>query len=141
MAPRAPDPAPGHSASRHWGGFLVSGAIAFAIDAAVMELGVRLLALPPLVARLAGIAIAMLGGWLAHRTLTFAVEQRPTLSELLRYAAAAWTTAGINYLCFAGLLLAWPSLGRLPALATASIVATIFSYLTMRYGVFRRNRG
>jgi len=133
------DAAAGLQPARHWAGFLVSGGIAFVVDGGVMEFGVRVLGLPPLVARLAGIAVAMLAAWLAHRTLTFALTSKPSLGELGRYVAAASTTALINYSVFALILVAWPPAPRLGALVAASCVATIFSYLSMRYGVFRRH--
>lgn len=135
------DRATGLGAARHWGGFLVSGAIAFCLDAGTLEFGVRVVGLDPLVARLFGISVAVVGAWLSHRTLTFAVTENPTVSEFARYAAAAGTTAAINYTVFAATLVVWPQTPRLVALIGASIVATIFSYLSMRYGVFRRSRG
>ncbi len=88
-APRA-EPASG---LRHWLGFLASGLIALAVDATVLEIGVRLFALDPLVARLGAISTAMVAGWLAHRRLTFAITAPATLSEFARYVAAAWVAA------------------------------------------------
>ena len=136
---RIRDAAQGLHPARHWAGFLASGAIAFAVDGSVMEIGVRLLDVPTLVARLAGVICAMLAAWIAHRTLTFALTTKPSLAELGRYIAAASTTAAINYAVFAALLVAWSDIPRLAALVIASCVATIFAYLSMRYGVFRRH--
>ncbi len=124
-------------AVRHWAGFLASGLIALSVDAAVLETGVRAFAVHPLVARLLGISCAMVAGWLAHRTLTFALRSRPSIGEFARYAAVGWTTAAVNYGVFASLLIARPALHPLIALLLASIVATIFAYLGMRYGAFR----
>ena len=123
---------------RHLSGFLVSGLLALSVDATMLEIGVRLLGMDPLVARLGAISLAMVVGWLAHRTLTFAVESFPTLTEFLRYVAAGWAGAAVNYAVFAGALLIFPGLPRLVALVMASSVAMIFSYIAMRYGVFRR---
>ena len=133
------DPAAGLSATRHFGGFAIGGGLAFAVDAGVLELGIRVLGLPPLVARPLAIATAMVAAWLVHRNLTFALTARPTIRELLRYMAAAWTTAAINYALFAAILVVWPSTLPFAALFAASVVATIFSYISMRYGVFRRS--
>lgn len=133
------DAAQGVPAARHWSGFLASGAIAFVVDGGVMEFAVRVLGWSPLLGRLAGIASAMVAAWLAHRTLTFALTSLPTISEFVRYVAAAATTAVINYVVFAALLFAWPTMPRLVALALASFVATIFAYASMRYAVFRRS--
>lgn len=138
MPPGCRDAAAGVPRARHWGGFLTSGAIAFAVDGSVMEAGVRLLDLPTLVARLLGVACAMIAAWLCHRTLTFALTTKPDAAEFLRYVAAASTTAAINYVVFVVLVLTWPSFPRLMALVIASCLATFFAYVTMRYGVFRR---
>lgn len=136
---KARDAAAGLTPGRHWGGFLVGGAVAFAVDAGVLEMGVRLLGLQPLVARPIAISTAMVAAWLTHRTLTFALTSRPSLGEMGRYMAAAWTTAAINYALFAAILLARPTTLPIFALFAASCVATIFSYVSMRYGVFRRS--
>ncbi len=130
---------PGQGGARHWGGFLVSGLLAFAVDAVVLETGVRLFDLNPLLARLLAIALAMVAGWLAHRRLTFAVTAPPSLQEFLRYVAAGWGAAAVNYLVFAGLLVAVPALPRLGCLVAASGISMVFSYLAMRYAVFRSN--
>lgn len=132
------DAAEGVDARRHWAGFIASGALAFTVDFAVMEVCVRMFGLPPLLARVIGIGCAMVAAWLSHRRLTFALTTRPSLSELGRYVLAASATALINYAVFAAVLLAWPSADRLIALGAATFLATIFSYLSMRYGVFRR---
>ena len=133
------DPAAGLSATRHYGGFAVGGALAFAVDAGMLELGVRVLGLQPLIARPLAIATAMVAAWLVHRTVTFALIARPTIGELLRYMAAAWTTAAINYALFAAILIVRPTTLPFAALFAASVVATIFSYVSMRYAVFRRS--
>jgi putative flippase GtrA len=138
---RQAESAAGHqSRLRHWLGFLASGLIALAVDATVLEVGVRLFALDPLVARLAAISTAMVAGWLAHRRLTFAVTAPATLAELARYCAAAWSSAAVNYGAFAAMLLVWPATPRLAALVSSSAIAMFFSYVAMRYAVFRVSR-
>jgi putative flippase GtrA len=127
-------------ALHHWAGFLASGLIALSVDAIILETGVRLFGLHPLVARLLGISCAMVAGWLAHRTLTFMLRSRPTFREFARYAAVAWTTQVINYGTFASILIVQPALPPLAALLAASLVATIFAYVGMRYGAFRGRR-
>ncbi|MFM9942598.1 MAG: GtrA family protein [Hyphomicrobiaceae bacterium] len=129
--------AQGQSAARHWGGFLISGLLAFSVDAIVLEAGVRLMGLNPLLARLIAISLAMVVGWLAHRRLTFAVEVPASIPELARYVAAGWSAAAVNYLVFAGLLLAVPHLPRLACLVVASGIAMVFAYVAMRYAVFK----
>ena len=141
MAPDndARDPAAGMSLHRHGLGFLTAGLLAFATDALVLEAGVRHFGLSPLLARIAAIAVAMLVGWLAHRRLTFAILTKPTAIEFARYVLAGAMAAFINYVLFALLLLTLPAMHRLIALVVASASAMVFSYVAMRYAVFRRS--
>ena len=132
------DPAAGLPLHRHGLGFLISGTIAFLVDAAVLEAGVRLFGADPLLARIAAIASAIFCGWLAHRRLTFAIPTKPTFREFARYALAGSVAASINYSLFALQLLCIPNMPRLVALTFASCGAMIFSYIAMRYSVFRR---
>ena len=83
----------------------------------------------------------MLAGWLAHRTFTFALSVPPSLAEFLRYALVGWTVAAINYGVFAAIVLMRPATEPLIALFVSSLVATVFAYAGMRYGVFRMHRG
>jgi putative flippase GtrA len=131
------DPARDLRPLRHWGGFLASGLIALTCDATILQLGITVLGLSPLTARLFAISIAMVAGWLAHRRLTFSLTTPPTVGEFTRYAAIAWTTAAINYAAFAVILYLSPATHPLAALVVASILATIFAYIGMRYGAFR----
>ena len=122
---------------RHGLGFLVSGAAAFTVDALVLKLLTLVLGLHPIVARLAAIALAMVAGWLMHRTFTFRVAARPSLREFLRYAGVAWTAAAVNYGVFVLVVLAHPAIEPLVALVVSSAVAMIFAYLGMRFAAFR----
>jgi putative flippase GtrA len=123
---------------RHWGGFLISGGTAFAVDALVLELLTLLLGINPIGARLVAISLSMVAGWLMHRTFTFAVATPPSLAEFLRYAGVAWTAAAVNYAVFVLILLLRPQTEPLAALVISSAVAMIIAYLGMRFGAFRK---
>ena len=133
----AHDPARDLPPLRHWGGFLASGLIALTCDALILQIGILVFGLHPLAARLIAISVAMVAGWLAHRRLTFSLTSAPTLGEFTRYSAIAWTTAALNYVAFATVLYVSPGVHPLVALAIASILATFFAYIGMRYGAFR----
>lgn len=121
--------------------FLVSGGTAFAVDATVLTLLTAVFGLHPILARLFAISLAMVAGWLMHRTFTFAVPTPPSFVEYLRYAGVAWTAAAINYGVFVLIILLVPDVLPLAALVGSSLVAMTFSYLGMRFGAFRQRTG
>jgi putative flippase GtrA len=123
---------------RHGLAFLVSGGTAFIVDALVLKLLTSVFGLHPIVARLAAIAVAMVAGWLMHRTFTFRVTARPSLPEFLRYAGVAWTAAAVNYGLFVLIVLAYPAIEPLVALVISSAVAMVFAYLGLRFAAFRQ---
>ena len=123
---------------RHGLAFLVSGGTAFIVDALVLKLLTSVLGLHPIVARLAAIALAMVAGWLMHRTFTFRVTARPSLPEFLRYAGVAWAAAAVNYGLFVVIVLAYPAIEPLVALVVSSAVAMVFAYLGLRFAAFRQ---
>jgi len=126
---------------RHGLAFLISGGTAFAVDATVLTLLTVLLGLHPILARLFAISLAMVAGWLMHRTFTFAVPTPPSFAEYLRYAGVAWTAAAINYGVFVLIVLTLPEVAPLAALVASSAVAMGFSYLGMRFAAFRHRGG
>lgn len=123
--------------ARHGAGFLISGTIAFCVDAITLQLLTTLLDLDPIVARIGSISVAMVAGWLSHRRLTFALATPPTLAEFLRYAGVAWFSAAVNYAVFVALMLLWEDMLPVLGIAIASIVAMCVSYLGMRFAAFR----
>jgi putative flippase GtrA len=121
----------------HLIGFLVSGGVAFGTDAAVLEVLLKVTTWPPIACRLIAIPCAMVVGWRMHRRHTFTVQTASTWREFRDFAAVGWSAALVNYLIFAGLVLAFPTMLPFAALVVSSIVAMIFSYLGYRFHVFR----
>jgi putative flippase GtrA len=126
---------------RHGLAFLISGGTAFIVDALVLKLLTSVLGLHPIAARLAAIALAMVAGWLMHRTFTFRVTARPSLPEFLRYAGVAWTAAAVNYGLFVLIVLTYPAIEPLVALVVSSAVGMVFAYLGLRFAAFRQRGG
>ncbi len=124
-------------AVRHGLGFLASGLIALSVDASVLTLLTAVFAIHPIPARLVAISLAMVAGWLSHRTWTFAVAVPPSLAEFVRYAGVGWMAAAINYAVFVAIILARPATLPVVALIGSSLVATVFAYLGMRFAAFR----
>lgn len=126
---------------RHGLAFLLSGTLAFLIDAIVLALLMAVFGQHPILARLCSISIAMTAGWLAHRRFTFRLTTPPSMAEFLRYAAVQWTVASLNYGIFVAIVLLWPAIEPLVALFISSAIAMVFSYLGMRFAAFRGTGG
>ncbi|MEM9027882.1 MAG: GtrA family protein [Pseudomonadota bacterium] len=125
---------------RHFGGFVLAGAMALIVDIIVLQLLISLASLPAAMARLVAIAMAMVVSWLINRTVTFAVAAPPSWSEFSKFAAASWLAQAVNYGVFLVLLAAVPNLPAALAVVGASLVAMVVSYIGFRYGVFRQSQ-
>jgi putative flippase GtrA len=128
---------PGQTPVLHGLRFLLCGAVAFAVDAAVLAALTLGFGVHPILARLAAISLAMVAGWLMHRTFTFAVSAPPSLAEFLRFASVAWTAAALNYGVFVAILLIYAQLPPLAAMFLSSLAALTFTYLGLRFAAFR----
>ncbi|MEJ0011124.1 MAG: GtrA family protein [Bauldia sp.] len=124
------------SGARHWGGFILSGGTAFVADSGI-TLMLAHFGLNRFVARLLGIAVAMVVAWLMHRRVTFAMDAGASWTEFLRFAAVAASANALNFVIYSLLLLAFPALATLVAIVIATAIATVASYLGFRLGVFR----
>src|SRR5262245_66174335 len=111
---------------RHGLAFLLSGGLAFTADAITLKTLTVLFGLNPMFARLFAISLAMLVGWLAHRSFTFALRVPPSLAEFLRYVVVGWSVAAVNYGLFVLILLLWPATDPLVALIGSSLFSAIF---------------
>ena len=94
----------------------------------------------PFFARLFAISLAMVAGWLMHRTFTFAVTTPPSFAEFLRYAAGV-ARGGHQLRRVRRHPSAAPrdrAAGRARRLVA---VAMVFAYLGMRFAAFRVGGG
>lgn len=123
---------------RHWLGFIGSGLLSFAVDAGGMEAMTFFAGWRAQTARLVSIPCAMVIGWLAHRTFTFAMTTPPSLTEFAKFVGAASSASLLNYGIFWGILALWPAASSLIAIVVSTGVATVASYLGFRFGVFRK---
>ena len=138
MSERWANIAPGNQhPARHGLAFLICGFISLCVDGIVRKLLTVLFGLHPFVARIVAISIAMVAGWLSHRTFTFMLTTRPSIAEFLRYVAVGWFVSAINYGVFVAVLLARPQTEPLIALLISSAVAMVFAYFGMRFAAFR----
>ena len=79
----------------------------------------------------------MFCAWGLNRTLTFATDSAPTLSEFGRYAAVAGAAAPVDYGAFTSVLLLRPETPALYGLCASSAIAAAVSYSGYRWFVFR----
>jgi putative flippase GtrA len=117
--------------------FGMVGATGFAVDAGVLASGLHV-GLDPLIARIISIGSALLVTYVLNRAVTFGKSDRSVAVEGLRYGGVGLSSAGLNYLIYAGLLLTFPRLMPLAALVAASAAAALFSYFGYQKLVFRR---
>ena len=122
---------------RHGVGFLASGVISLLVDMGVTSLMTRGLGLSPFIARLIGIAVAMVVAWQCHRRLTFAVSTPSTAAEFAKFAAVASTSVVVNYLLYALVLVVVPTTAPEVALTVSALGSMFVTYFGMRFGVFR----
>ena len=120
--------------------FVLSGACGFVADASVLHALTAGASVDPLPARLVSFSAAVLVTWTLNRRLTFGPSDRPVLAEGARYSAVAIAVGLFNYLTYAGLLLAWPGLSPVAALAASSAAATTLSFIGYSRLVFGQGR-
>lgn len=119
--------------------FCLVGGIAFLIDALILEFLV-LGSVPPLIARVISIAIAMQVSYALHRRFTFRNRHAHNTVRWGKFMASNLIGAAINYGVFAGVLqFAFSDdtqITRLIALISGTMVALVFNYWVNRCYVF-----
>jgi putative flippase GtrA len=125
---------------QHALGFLLSGGLAFIVDAGILELLVTGFGVHKLTARIVSLSFAHLAGWLAHRRFTFRLSTPPTWREFQRYAGVQYAIALLNYGIYSLIVLLKPDLKPFYALVVSSGIAMFFSYFGIRFGAFRLGR-
>jgi putative flippase GtrA len=126
---------------RHYGGFLLGGLCALAVDVGVLHVLTDFVGAPALAARPFSIMCAMVVSWWINRTVTFAVARKPSVAEFIQFAAVVWFAQAVNYAVFAAIMLTLPDTVPAVAVAAASLVSMCVSYMGYRFGVFRAAGG
>jgi putative flippase GtrA len=116
--------------------FVLAGGAGFLIDAGVLALLLKVTALGPFAARVFAIAAAMLFTFWLNRTFTFGRSGRALVAEGARYGGVGVGAAVLNYAVYSALLLVFPALWPVLAVAIASLVAMAFSFLGYSRFVF-----
>jgi putative flippase GtrA len=118
--------------------FGIVGALGFLVDAGMLAALLALTPAGPFLARAIAIAVALVSTWLMNRSFTFGASRHSLAVEGFRYGSVGLTSAVVNYLIYAGLLISVPILQPLAALVIASIAAMAFSFFGYSRFVFRR---
>ena len=116
--------------------FAVAGGAGFLVDAGVLALLLRATPLGPFVARIVAIAAAMLFTFWLNRTFTFGRSGRSFAAEGTRYGGVGISAALLNYAVYAVILLVFPAVWPVLAVAVASVVAMVWSFLGYSRFVF-----
>ena len=120
--------------------FCLVGGIGFLVDAGTLLLLLHV-GLDRYVGRVISYLVAATVTWLLNRLYTFDSTAPQALHrQWARYVAVNAAGAGINYLVYAGSMLASDTLYRHPVLAVAagSAVALLFNFAANRWLVFAR---
>ncbi|MBD8525348.1 GtrA family protein [Pseudomarimonas arenosa] len=125
--------------------FAVSGALAFLLDAGIVQGLVSLLAVDPYSARLVSVACAMVFTWLFNRSITFAgirPEGQGLITEFLRYVGTQTGGLIVNYTTYSIVLwlLPWTKTWPVVAVAAGSIAGLSVNFLAAKRLVFERGR-
>ena len=117
--------------------FGLVGGIGFVIDAGLTTTLIHA-GLDPFSARVIAIAFAMLVTWRLNRAITFGASDTSQKSEGVRYFAVALAAAAANYAAYAVLMLTLPALIPAIAVALATGVSMVVSYLGFSRFAFKR---
>lgn len=116
--------------------FVLAGGAGFLVDAGVLALLLKVTVLGPFAARVFAIAAAMLFTFWLNRTFTFGRSGRALAAEGARYGGVGLSAAVLNYAVYSALLLVFPTLRPVLAVAIASLAAMAFSFLGYSRFVF-----
>lgn len=117
--------------------YCLIGAVGLLIDAGSLVWLIREVGLNPFIGRACSILLALTMCWAMHRNWTFESRANSPLAEWSRFAAVNGVGGGLNYLIYAGVLLAFPSTTPLAALIAGSAFALCANYLGSRFWAFQ----
>ena len=114
---------------------LVGGA-GFIVDAG-LTVGLQNAGLDIFSSRVIAIVLAMLVTWRLNRSLTFGASDKSQVGEGWRYVCVAITAAALNYAVYVAVMLTVPWMFALLAVAIATGVSMVLSYLGYSQWVFQ----
>ncbi|MGB3812731.1 MAG: GtrA family protein [Shinella sp.] len=119
--------------------FSIVGGAGFLIDASMLAWLLWATSLGPFIARIVAIATAMCFTFWLNRNFTFGRSGRGLAAEGTRYGGVGISAAILNYAVYSAIVLAFPALWPVFAVAVASLVAMVWSFLGYSRFVFGRS--
>ncbi|MFC6446959.1 GtrA family protein [Shinella zoogloeoides] len=116
--------------------FALVGGAGFLVDAGVLALLLHVSPLGPFSARIVAVAAAMLVTFWLNRTFTFGRSDRGLAAEGTRYGGVGVSAALLNYAVYSAILLVFPAVWPVLAVAIASLAAMVWSFLGYSRFVF-----
>jgi putative flippase GtrA len=120
--------------------FCVVGAVAFVVDAGVVQGLVAWREWDPFLARVVSYLAAATTAWWLNRRFTFGAGDAPIHREWMTYLAVNTAGGLVNYATYAALVLAADTVRAIPALGVAagSVAGLAVNFALNRWLVFRR---
>jgi putative flippase GtrA len=114
--------------------FALAGTAGFLTDGTILQAGISLVHLSPLIARIPSFSVAVVVTWWLNRDFTFRTPEKSFRDSFPAYLLSSAVGLAINFGVYtAGVLMhVWP----LPALAAASIAAMFFNFAMARFVIF-----
>ena len=119
--------------------FVFIGTIGFLVDAGLTQSGASLLGLPPIVARIPAIALAIFVTFLLNKRFTFKGTEKKFWLALCSYTLSQGAAQSVNFGVYTMMILLVPALKSFLFLAVAagSISAMALSFLLYKFWVFK----
>jgi putative flippase GtrA len=120
--------------------FSIVGGVAFASDAAVLQLMLNTFEISPVLARIPSATVAIIITWLFNRSYTFSNTKNPNAAKsFLAHLSATSIGFSINIGLYTALLIIFEhrNIQPLIALSVASAIGLFINFLLAKHWVFR----
>jgi len=120
--------------------FCVVGAIAFVVDAGVVQALVAGAGWDPLLARVVSYLLAATTAWVLNRRFTFGAGSAPVHHEYAKYLLLNTAGGAVNYATYAAMVLSFDLVRTMPWIGVAfgSVAGLVVNFGLNRWIVFRR---
>lgn len=120
--------------------FGMVGGMGFCTETVLLLIGIKLIGLGPIVARVPSFTAAVFVTWYFNRKFTFKMTEKTFLESFPHYISANFVGMLMNFGIYSAAILWLPnSLGKYPivALAAGALVSLVFNFTISRYFIFK----